>query len=110
MQKSYYAFLNHTNSDIVKKDNPYPHFKTYAFSSEIGRGYSAIYDVGSYAHICIADHLYYEDFKYTYHRMKVFIFSNMILLLPTKNILQEGYMPECNTFSITLMLKRFSML
>ena len=65
MQKSYYAFLNHTNSDIVKKDNPYPHFKTYAFSSEIGRGYSAIYDVGSYAHICIADHLYYEDFKYT---------------------------------------------
>ncbi|MGI5172457.1 helix-turn-helix transcriptional regulator [Treponema sp. OMZ 840] len=65
MQKNYHAFLSYTNSVIVKKDNPYPHFKTYAFSSEIGRGSLALYDVGSYAHICIADHLYYRDFKYT---------------------------------------------
>lgn len=64
MEKIYSSFLKHTNSHIIKGNNPYRNFETYFFSSEIGTGYTAIYSVDSYADICITDHIYYSDFKY----------------------------------------------
>ena len=61
----YKDFLDHTNSAITTAHNLHAHFETYSFSSEIGKGYTAVYTIESYASICIVEHLYYRDFKYT---------------------------------------------
>lgn len=65
MEQMYKDFLNHTNSAITAVHNPHTNFETYTFSSEIGKGYTALYAIESYASICIAEHLYYRDVKYT---------------------------------------------
>ena len=41
-----------------------PCFNTYQFSSELGKGYTSIYELDSYASICIAEHSYIRDFEY----------------------------------------------
>ena len=65
MNKGYQSFIEHTESKLSKINffmNPY--FKTYQFSSELGKGYTSIYELDSYASICIAEHLYIRDFEY----------------------------------------------
>ena len=41
-----------------------PYFDTYQFSSKLGKGYTSIYELDSYASICIAKHSYISDFEY----------------------------------------------
>ena len=38
---------------------------TYQFSSDYGKGYTAVYQLDSYASICIAEHSYIRDFEYS---------------------------------------------
>lgn len=63
--KSYQSFIDHTGSTIAKKGtllNEY--FDTYQFSSDYGKGFTAVYEIDSYASICIAEHSYFRDFEY----------------------------------------------
>lgn len=65
MTKSYQSFIDHTGSTIAKKGtllNEY--FDTYQFSSGYGKGFTAVYEIDSYASICIAEHSYSRDFEY----------------------------------------------
>ena len=65
MNKGYQSFIEHTDSKLLKTCsfiNPY--FNTYQFSSELGKGYTSIYELDSYANICIAKHSYFCDFEY----------------------------------------------
>ena len=65
MNKGYQSFIEHTDSKLLKTCsfiNPY--FNTYQFSSELGKGYTSIYELDSYASICIAKHSYFCDFEY----------------------------------------------
>ena len=65
MTGSYQSFIEHTNSTLSKKGVLLNEcFKTYQFSSEYGKGYTAVYELDSYANICIAEHSYIRDFEY----------------------------------------------
>ena len=65
MNKGYRSFLEHTESKPSKAGSFInPCFNTYQFSSELGKGYTSIYELDSYASICIAEHLYIRDFEY----------------------------------------------
>ena len=65
MTKSYQSFIDHTNSTLSKKGVLLNEcFKTYQFSSEYGKGYTAVYELDSYANICITEHSYIRDFEY----------------------------------------------
>ena len=66
MTNSYQTFIEHTGSRLIKKGavlNEY--FDTYQFSSEYGKGFTAVYGLNSYASICIAEHSYIRDFEYS---------------------------------------------
>ena len=66
MTKSYQSFIDHTGSTIAKKStllNEY--FDTYQFSSGYGKGFTAVYEIDTYASICIAEHSYIRDFEYS---------------------------------------------
>ena len=66
MTNSYQSFIEHTDSTLTKKGallNEY--FDTYQFSSGYGKGYTALYQLDSYASICIAEHSYVRDFEYS---------------------------------------------
>ena len=66
MTKNYQTFIEHTGSTLIKKGavlNEY--FDTYQFSSEYGKGFTAVYGLDSYANICIAEHSYTSDFEYS---------------------------------------------
>lgn len=65
MTNSYQSFIEHTGSTLTKKGallNEY--FDTYQFSSGYGKGFTAVYEIDSYASICIAEHSYSRDFEY----------------------------------------------
>ena len=65
MSKGYQSFLEHTESKLSQSNSfMNPCFNTYQFSSELGKGYTSIYELDSYASICIADHSYVRDFEY----------------------------------------------
>ena len=65
MKKGYQSFIEHTDSKLSKnKMSENAFFKTYQFSSNFGKGYTSIYDLDSYASICIAEHSYSQDFEY----------------------------------------------
>ena len=65
MKKGYQSFIEHTDSKLSKnKMSENAFFKTYQFSSDFGKGYTSIYDLDSYASICIAEHSYSQDFEY----------------------------------------------
>ncbi len=65
MTTSYQRFIDHTGSTLTKKNTLLNKcFDTYQFSSEYGKGYTAIYELDSYASICIAEHSYTRDFEY----------------------------------------------
>ena len=66
MTKNYQTFIEHTGSTLTKGRallNEY--FDTYQFSSEYGKGFTAVYGLDSYANICIAEHSYTSDFEYS---------------------------------------------
>ena len=66
LTKNYQTFIEHTGSTLIKKGavlNEY--FDTYQFSSEYGKGFTAVYELNSYANICIAEHSYTSDFEYS---------------------------------------------
>lgn len=66
MNKGYQSFIEQTESTLSRKGGfPGPYFSTYAFSSDFGRGYTSIYEIDSYASICISEHVYTKDFKYS---------------------------------------------
>lgn len=65
LSKGYQSFLEHTESKLSQSNSfMNPCFNTYQFSSELGKGYTSIYELDSYASICIADHSYVRDFEY----------------------------------------------
>ncbi|MBL6466454.1 AraC family transcriptional regulator [Peptostreptococcus stomatis] len=65
MNKGYQSFLEHTESKLSQNNSfTNPCFNTYQFSSELGKGYTSIYELDSYASICIAEHSYFCDFEY----------------------------------------------
>ena len=65
MTNSYQSFIEHTGSTLTKKGALLNGcFDTYQFSSEYGKGYTALYQLDSYANICIAEHSYIRDFEY----------------------------------------------
>ena len=65
MNKGYRSFIEHTDSKLSKAGSfMNPCFNTYQFSSELGKGYTSIYELDSYASICIAEHSYIRDFEY----------------------------------------------
>ena len=66
LTKNYQTFIEHTGSTLTKGRallNEY--FDTYQFSSEYGKGFTAVYGLDSYANICIAEHSYTSDFEYS---------------------------------------------
>ena len=66
LTKSYQTFIEHTGSMLTKKSAlPNEYFNTYQFSSEYGKGFTAVYELDSYANICIAKHSYTSDFEYS---------------------------------------------
>ena len=66
MTNSYQSFIEHTGSILTKKGALLNEcFDTYQFSSDYGRGYTALYQVDAYANICIAEHSYIRDFEYS---------------------------------------------
>ncbi len=66
MIKSYQSFIEHTGSTLTKKGALLNEcFDTYQFSSDYGKGYTALYQLDSYANICIAEHSYARDFEYS---------------------------------------------
>ena len=66
MTNSYQSFIEHTGSTLTKKGVLLNEcFDTYQFSSDYGKGYTALYQVDSYASICIAEHSYARDFEYS---------------------------------------------
>ena len=65
LNKGYQSFLEHTESKLSQNNSfTNPCFNTYQFSSELGKGYTSIYELDSYASICIAEHSYFCDFEY----------------------------------------------
>ena len=66
MTNSYQSFIEHTGSTLTKKGRLLNDcFDTYQFSSDYGKGYTAVYQLDSYASICIAEHSYIRDFEYS---------------------------------------------
>ena len=66
MTNSYQSFIEHTGSTLTKKGALLNEcFDTYQFSSDYGKGYTAVYQLDSYASICIAEHSYIRDFEYS---------------------------------------------
>ena len=66
MTNSYQSFIDHTGSTLTKKGALLNEcFDTYQFSSDYGKGYTALYQLDSYASICIAEHSYARDFEYS---------------------------------------------
>ena len=66
MTNSYQSFIDHTGSTLTKKGALLNEcFNTYQFSSDYGKGYTALYQFDSYANICIAEHSYIRDFEYS---------------------------------------------
>lgn len=66
MINSYQSFIEHTGSTLTKKGALLNEcFDTYQFSSDYGKGYTALYQLDSYANICIAEHSYARDFEYS---------------------------------------------
>ena len=56
MTKNYQTFIEHTGSMLTKKSAlPNEYFKTYQFSSEYGKGFTAVYGLNSYT----------SDFEYS---------------------------------------------
>ncbi len=65
LNKGYQSFIEHTESRLVRTGALMnTGFDTYQFASDIGKGYTAIYELDSYASICIAEHSYIRDFEY----------------------------------------------
>ena len=65
LNKGYQSFLEHTESKLSQNNSfTNPCFNIYQFSSELGKGYTSIYELDSYASICIAEHSYFCDFEY----------------------------------------------
>ncbi|MDO4721127.1 MAG: AraC family transcriptional regulator [Peptostreptococcaceae bacterium] len=65
MNKGYRSFIDRTESKLSKINSfMNPCFNTYQFSSELGKGYTSIYELDSYASICMAEHLYIRDIEY----------------------------------------------
>ena len=66
MTNRYQSFIEHTGSILTKKGALLNEcFDTYQFSSDYGKGYTALYQFDSYANICIAEHSYIRDFEYS---------------------------------------------
>jgi len=66
LTNSYQSFIDHTGSTLTKKGALLNEcFNTYQFSSDYGKGYTALYQFDSYANICIAEHSYIRDFEYS---------------------------------------------
>ena len=66
MTNSYQSFIEHTGSTLTKKGALLNEcFDTYQFSSDYGKGYTAVYELDFYANICIAEHSYMQDFEYS---------------------------------------------
>ena len=66
LTKNYQTFIEHTGSTLTKKNAlPNEYFNTYQFSSEYRKGFTAVYELDSYANICIAKHSYTSDFEYS---------------------------------------------
>ena len=66
MTNSYQSFIEHTGSTLTKKGALLNEcFDTYQFLSDYGKGYTAVYQLDSYASICIAEHSYNRDFEYS---------------------------------------------
>ena len=66
MTNSYQSFIEHTGSTLTKKGALLNEcFDTYQFLSDYGKGYTALYELDSYASICIAEHSYTRDFEYS---------------------------------------------
>ena len=66
MTNSYQSFIEHTGSTLSKKSALLNEcFDTYQFSSDYGKGYTALYQLDSYANICIAEHSYTRNFEYS---------------------------------------------
>lgn len=66
MTNSYQSFIEHTCSTLTKKGALLNEcFDTYQFSSDYGKGYTAVYQLDSYASICIAEHSYARNFEYS---------------------------------------------
>ena len=66
LTKNYQTFIEHTGSTLTKKGVLLNEcFDTYQFSSDYGKGYTAVYELDSYASICIAEHSYIRDFEYS---------------------------------------------
>lgn len=63
--RGYKSFLEQNGSYLSSKSYLNDEFFHYEFFAEFGKGSTTIYFVGDYANICIADHIYYEDFEYT---------------------------------------------
>lgn len=65
MNKGYQSFIEYTESKLSANESSVNAcFDTYRFSSGIGKGYTSIYELDSYAGICIAEHVYARDFEY----------------------------------------------
>ena len=66
MTNSYQSFIERTGSTLTKKGALLNDcFDTYQFSSDYRKGYTALYQLDSYANICIAEHSYARDFEYS---------------------------------------------
>lgn len=64
MNRGFKTFLECTDSKLAKNPSINSCFDCYHFNSNLGKGYTAIYDIDSIASICIADHIYHKDFEY----------------------------------------------
>ena len=94
MNKGYQSFIEHTESKLSKINsfmNPY--FDTYQFSSKLGKGYTSIYELDSYASICIAKHSYIRDFEYAV------ISDNCISIQQYDSIDSEHSYPKGDVYS-----------
>ena|GEM_PF-423061 len=66
MTNSYQSFIEHTGSTLTKKGALVNEcFDIYQFSSGYGKGFTAVYEIDTYANICIAEHSYIRDFEYS---------------------------------------------
>lgn len=93
MGDDYKTFLEHTESKLSRNTFLNPCFQNYQFHSELGEGYTAIYEIDSIASICIADHIYFEDIEYNVPT------DSSIVLHQYNSIDSCHYNPEDNVFS-----------
>lgn len=94
LNKGYQSFLEHTESKLSQNNSfTNPCFNTYQFSSELGKGYTSIYELDSYASICIAEHSYFCDFEYAV------ISDDSISIQQYDSIDSDHCYPKCDVYS-----------